>query len=110
MMNSPYANPEQLGVRPSVQLSTAFLSQAFAWMFVALLVTTGVGTLVSTLPDESKGLTLYPFAASNAGMPSSPTICRAPTATNTFCPPSSMRATMFAMLTLRSVRKRLWNS
>ncbi|HSG86184.1 MAG TPA: Bax inhibitor-1/YccA family protein [Candidatus Limnocylindrales bacterium] len=53
MMNSPYANPEQLGVRPSVQLSTAFLSQAFAWMFVALLVTTGVGTLVSTLPDES---------------------------------------------------------
>jgi FtsH-binding integral membrane protein len=53
MMNSPYANPEQLGVRPSVQLSTAFLSQAFAWMFIALLVTTGVGTLLWTLPEES---------------------------------------------------------
>jgi FtsH-binding integral membrane protein len=53
MMNSPYANPEQLGVRPSVQLSTAFLTQAFTWMFIALLVTTGVGTLLWTLPQES---------------------------------------------------------
>jgi FtsH-binding integral membrane protein len=46
----PYASPSRLGVRPTTQLSTAFLSQAFLWMFVGLLVTTGVGALVAGLP------------------------------------------------------------
>jgi uncharacterized protein len=46
----PYASPSRLGVRPTTQLSTAFLTQAFLWMFVGLLVTTGVGVLVAGLP------------------------------------------------------------
>ncbi|MBF6604506.1 MAG: Bax inhibitor-1/YccA family protein [Chloroflexi bacterium] len=43
-------SPSRLGVRPTTALSTAFLSQAFLWMFVGLLVTTGVGWWVSSLP------------------------------------------------------------
>lgn len=43
------SSPSRLGVRPAAALSTAFLSQAFLWMFVGLLVTTGVGWWVSTL-------------------------------------------------------------
>ena len=42
---SPYATPStpsNLGVRPAAQLSAAFLTQAFAWMFVGLLLTAGV--------------------------------------------------------------------
>ncbi len=49
MNQYPYASPSQLGVRPAVQLSAAFLTQAMFWMFVALLVTTGVGVLVAGL-------------------------------------------------------------
>lgn len=45
-----YAAPSQLGVRPDARLAQAFLTQAFFWMFLGLLVTTGVGVLVSTLP------------------------------------------------------------
>jgi FtsH-binding integral membrane protein len=45
--------PSQLGVRPAVALSTAFLSQAFLWMFLGLLVTTGVGFLVSQMSETS---------------------------------------------------------
>ncbi len=44
-------SPSQLGVRPAAALSAAFLSQAFFWMFVGLLVTTGVGALLSGLSD-----------------------------------------------------------
>jgi len=44
-------SPSQLGVRPAAALSTAFLSQAFLWMFVGLLVTTGVGALLAGIPD-----------------------------------------------------------
>jgi len=50
MSQSPYASPAQLGVRPAVQLSAAFLTQAMFWMFIALLVTTGVGVTVANLP------------------------------------------------------------
>jgi FtsH-binding integral membrane protein len=49
---SPYT-PSQLGVRPSVALSTAFLSQAFLWMFAGLLVTTGIGWYISSLSTTS---------------------------------------------------------
>jgi FtsH-binding integral membrane protein len=48
----PYASPTRLGVRPSVQLSAAFLTQAFLWMFIGLLVTTGVGVLIAGLPAQ----------------------------------------------------------
>lgn len=50
MSQTPYASPNQLGVRPAVQLSAAFLTQAMFWMFIALLVTTGVGVMVANLP------------------------------------------------------------
>ncbi len=41
----PYT-PERLGVRPSAALSTAFLSQAFLWMFLGLLLSAFVAFLV----------------------------------------------------------------
>ena len=47
---SPYATPStpsNLGVRPAAQLSAAFLTQAFAWMFVGLLLTAGVAVVSS---------------------------------------------------------------
>jgi FtsH-binding integral membrane protein len=47
----PYASPTRLGVRPTTQLSTTFLTQAFLWMFIGLLVTTGVGVLIAGLPS-----------------------------------------------------------
>src|ERR671912_314913 len=43
---NPYATPSNLGVKPSAQLSSAFLTQAFAWMFVGLLLTAGVSFFV----------------------------------------------------------------
>jgi uncharacterized protein len=52
MSANPYL-PSQLGVRPAAQLSTAFLTQAFFWMFIGLLVTTGVGVAVAGLPEET---------------------------------------------------------
>jgi FtsH-binding integral membrane protein len=48
----PYT-PERLGVRPSTALSTAFLSQAFLWMFLGLLLSAFVAFLV----QNSTGLT-----------------------------------------------------
>jgi FtsH-binding integral membrane protein len=45
---SPYASPSTLGVRPAAQLSAAFLTQAFAWMFVGLLLTAGVAFVVQS--------------------------------------------------------------
>ncbi len=47
------SSPSQLGVRPAAVLSTAFLTQAFLWMFLGLLVTTGVGWCVSTLSETT---------------------------------------------------------
>ena len=43
---SGYTTPSSLGVRPAAQLSAAFLTQAFAWMFVGLLLTAGVAFAV----------------------------------------------------------------
>ena len=51
--SGPYAMPSQVGVRPDARLAQAFLTQSFFWMFLGLLVTTGVGVLVSSLPDET---------------------------------------------------------
>jgi FtsH-binding integral membrane protein len=42
----PTATPSNLGVRPAAQLSAAFLTQAFAWMFVGLLLTAGIAAVV----------------------------------------------------------------
>jgi hypothetical protein len=53
MSANPYQSPSQLGVRPAVQLSTSFLTQAFFWMFIGLLVTTGVGVAIAGLPAET---------------------------------------------------------
>jgi FtsH-binding integral membrane protein len=41
-----YTMPSQAGVRPAAQLSAAFLTQAFGWMFVGLLLTAGVAYFV----------------------------------------------------------------
>ena len=51
MTQNTYA-PSQLGVRPDARLAQAFLTQSFFWMFLGLLVTTGVGVLVSSIPED----------------------------------------------------------
>ncbi len=51
-MNQNTYAPSQLGVRPDARLAQAFLTQSFFWMFLGLLVTTGVGVLVSSMPEE----------------------------------------------------------
>jgi len=48
-----FAAPSQVGVRPDARLAQAFLTQSFFWMFLGLLVTTGVGVLVSSVPAET---------------------------------------------------------
>jgi FtsH-binding integral membrane protein len=40
------ASPSALGVKPDARLANAFLSQAFLWMFVGLLVSAGVAAAV----------------------------------------------------------------
>ena len=43
----PYVSPSSVGVKPDARLSTAFLTQAFAWMFAGLLLTAGVSWFVT---------------------------------------------------------------
>jgi FtsH-binding integral membrane protein len=50
--------PSALGVAPDARLASAFLTQAFVWMFAGLLVTAGVAAVVQsseTLVDFAKG-------------------------------------------------------
>jgi uncharacterized protein len=42
------ASPSALGVQPDARLATAFLSQAFLWMFAGLLLTAGVAYVVQS--------------------------------------------------------------
>jgi uncharacterized protein len=42
------ASPAALGVKPDARLAQAFLTQAFVWMFVGLLVTAGVAAVVQS--------------------------------------------------------------
>jgi hypothetical protein len=53
------ATPSTLGVKPDARLATAFLTQAFVWMFVGLLVTAGVAAAVQSNTQ------LVNFAADN---------------------------------------------
>ena len=56
MTPNPYgqfAAPSQVGVRPDARLAAAFLTQSFFWMFLGLLVTTAVGVLIASLPEET---------------------------------------------------------
>ncbi len=43
-------SPATLGVQPDARLATAFLTQAFVWMFAGLLVTAGVASIVQANP------------------------------------------------------------
>ena len=54
-----FASPSALGVKPDARLQTAFLTQAFVWMFAGLLVTAGVAAVVKS--NE----TLLRFASNN---------------------------------------------
>ncbi len=51
IQNQNPATPSQLGVRPVAALSVGFLSQAFAWMFVGLLLTASVALVVQGSPS-----------------------------------------------------------
>jgi len=51
MMTNPYAAPIRVGVRPDARLAQAFLTQAFFWMFLGLLLTTGIGAVVAGMSD-----------------------------------------------------------
>ena len=42
------ATPSMLGVRPDARLATAFLTQAFVWMFAGLLLSAGVAWAVQS--------------------------------------------------------------
>ena len=53
------ANPAALGVKPDARLSAAFLTQAFLWMFVGLLLSAGVAFVTQANPS------LVQFAANN---------------------------------------------
>ena len=44
----PFAAPSVLGVKPDARLASAFLTQAFVWMFAGLLVTAGVAWAVQS--------------------------------------------------------------
>lgn len=57
--SGPFASPTALGVKPDVRLQQAFLTQAFLWMFVGLLISAGVAFVVQS-NDR-----LIAFAASN---------------------------------------------
>ncbi len=52
-------SPSALGVKPDARLAQAFLTQAFLWMFVGLLISAGVAFIVQS--NE----TLVRFAAGN---------------------------------------------
>jgi FtsH-binding integral membrane protein len=54
-----YASPSTLGVKPDARLQTAFLTQAFVWMFAGLLLTAGVAAVVQSNTQ------LIDFAADN---------------------------------------------
>lgn len=49
-------SPERLGVRPSARLSAGFLTQAFTWMVLALLLSAFVASLVQTNMSLAKGV------------------------------------------------------
>jgi FtsH-binding integral membrane protein len=53
--SSPYS-PERLGVRPATQLSSRFLTDAFIWMFGALLVSAFVAWMVARNEDFVYGI------------------------------------------------------
>ena len=53
------ASPSTLGVKPDARLASAFLTQAFVWMFAGLLVTAGVAWAVQSSER------LVEFAADN---------------------------------------------
>jgi uncharacterized protein len=57
--SAPYATPSSLGVKPDARLQAAFLTHAFVWMFVGLLLTAGVSYAVMSAPN------LLQFAANN---------------------------------------------
>ncbi len=51
-VNNQYgASPSRLGVRPSAELATRFLSQSFGWMFAGLLLTATIAFIVQGRPD-----------------------------------------------------------
>ncbi len=52
MFTNQYATPSRVGVRPDARLAQAFLTQAFFWMFLGLLLTTGIGAVVAGLSDS----------------------------------------------------------
>jgi uncharacterized protein len=59
MSQNQFATPSALGVRPDARLQSAFLTQAFVWMFAGLLVTAGVAAVVQ------RNEQLIGFAADN---------------------------------------------
>ena len=54
-----FPTPSALGVQPDARLQSAFLTQAFVWMFVGLLVSAGVAAVVQSSEQ------LKAFAADN---------------------------------------------
>jgi FtsH-binding integral membrane protein len=70
MDNQYGAAPSQLGVRPSSELATRFLTQSFGWMFAGLLVTAGVAAAIQVMPElrNSIGRLWYVFVFGQLGL------------------------------------------
>jgi FtsH-binding integral membrane protein len=61
-MNNQYgAAPSQLGVRPSTELATRFLSQSFGWMFAGLLLTAVIAFIVQGQPTLIRSISRFWF-------------------------------------------------
>lgn len=69
-MNQTPSLPSQLGVRPTTELATRFLSQSFGWMFAGLLVTAGVAAVIQTMPElrNSIGRMWFVFVFGQLGL------------------------------------------
>lgn len=69
-MNQTPSLPSQLGVRPTTELATRFLSQSFGWMFAGLLVTAGVAAVIQTMPElrNSVGRMWFVFVFGQLGL------------------------------------------
>jgi FtsH-binding integral membrane protein len=68
----PGTLPSQLGVRPSSELATRFLTQAFGWMFAGLLLTAGIAAFVASQPTlintVARGWLIIVFAQLGLGL------------------------------------------
>ncbi len=68
MMYNRYAPPSSIGVRPDARLAQAFLTQAFTFMFLGLLLTTVVGGVASGFATSTLHGLVIPVIVGQVGL------------------------------------------